>query len=259
MKKIIDKKLKSLCKKEEKFLENKKLKSQTFDNAVSNINSKIPKALYNTLHTAFYKSFKTVFEKGTKIIEKTYDKDKFEIEYIVRNRTLNKKMNRRTIKNIDKLASRSKLLNSVITTIEGGGFGILGIGIPDIPIFIGLILKGIYEISMSYGYSYESTKEKFYILNIINTAISTENKYKYNKILDETAYKISNNIPLDIDIDSEIKKTAYILADSMLTAKFIQGIPVVGAVGSITNLSVYSKISSFACIKYKKRFLMSKL
>ena len=37
--------------------------------------------------------------------------------------------------------------------------GVLGIGLPDIPVFTGMILKNIYETALQYGYSYESREE----------------------------------------------------------------------------------------------------
>ena len=56
-------------------------------------------------------------------------------------------------------------------------------------------------------------------------------------------------------MDKEIIRTSKILSDSMLTSKFVQGIPIVGAVGSIVNYRIINKISKYASIKYKKRYL----
>ena len=50
--------------------------------------------------------------------------------------------------------------------------GVLGIGLPDIPVFTGMILKNIYETALHYGYSYESREEKYFILLLIQGAIS---------------------------------------------------------------------------------------
>lgn len=41
----------------------------------------------------------------------------------------------------------------------------------------------------------------------------------------------------------------------MLTSKFVQGIPIVGAVGSIANYKTINKTSKYGTIKYKKRYL----
>lgn len=49
------------------------------------------------------------------------------------------------------------------------------------------------------------------------------------------------------------------MANSLLLEKFIQGIPVIGAVGGAVNNSIYKKISNFSMIKYKKRYIKDKL
>lgn len=41
----------------------------------------------------------------------------------------------------------------------------------------------------------------------------------------------------------------------MLTSKFIQGLPIVGVVGGITNFKTLHDISTIAKLKYKKRYL----
>ena len=43
----------------------------------------VPKKLSGTLNAAFYKAFAVVFEKGTGIIEKTYNKEKKETDFKV--------------------------------------------------------------------------------------------------------------------------------------------------------------------------------
>ena len=44
----------------------------------------------------------------------------------------------------------------------------------------------------------------------------------------------------------------------MLTAKFIQGIPIVGAIGGVVNYSIIKRIGEYASLKYKKRYLNRK-
>ena len=48
------------------------------------------------------------------------------------------------------------------------------------------------------------------------------------------------------------------MATSLLTAKFIQGLPVVGVMGGFTNFFAINSISKIAKIKYKKRYLNTK-
>jgi hypothetical protein len=133
---------------------------------------------------------------------------------------------------------------------------LLGMGLPDIPLFTALILKTIYEISLSYGYLYELEDERLYILSIVNAALTTgEEQKKYNFRVDAISHNIDNNFSMKYDMEKEIQRTSQILSDSMLASKFVQGIPLVAAVGSIANYRIINKISKYASIKYKKRYL----
>ena len=49
-----------------------------------------------------------------------------------------------------------------------------------------------------------------------------------------------------------MNRTAHILSEAMLTAKFIQGIPFIGVIGGVVNFNIIDKIGKFAAIKYKK-------
>ncbi|MDZ7542990.1 EcsC family protein, partial [Clostridium perfringens] len=56
-----------------------------------------------------------------------------------------------------------------------------------------------------------------------------------------------------------IKNASEVLSETLLMAKFIQGLPIVGIVGSVTNYQIINKISKYTRIKYKKRYLSKKL
>ncbi|MBD7912134.1 MULTISPECIES: EcsC family protein [Clostridium] len=258
MNKILNKQIKKLNKEEKKILDKKenKLIKEKINPLVEKVEAKIPKKLKSTLDVAFYNGFKIVLNKGTKYIEKMYDKEKIQLEHDINNYSMQKRINKKSIKLIDKKARKSNLLNSTISTLEGGTLGILGIGLPDIPLFIVMILKTIYEISLSYGFNYEREEEKVYILNLITVALlKGELKDEYNSKLDELAKKIDLDLNINYIMDDEIKKASDSLSQGMVTAKFIQGIPLVGAIGGVTNYVVINKISKFAALKYKKRYL----
>ncbi len=254
---LIKKHLTKLNKKEEKILNNKKgLIDEKLEPLVDKVESLVPEGLKEALNKAFYNAFKIVFEKGTKVIEKSYNKKKIQSNYNYNDFTFKRLKNRKTMKKIDKHAQRSNFINASISTIEGAGLGLLGMGLPDIPLFTAVILKTIYEIALSYGYLYELDVEKIYILNIINAALTNDDEQKkYNSRVDSISHNIDNHFIMDYNMDKEIIRTSKILSDSMLTSKFVQGIPIVGAVGSIANYRIINKISKYATIKYKKRYL----
>ncbi len=257
---IIKKHLANLEKKEKKILNKKQgVIEGNLKPIVEKVESKVPEAVKKSLDKAFYKSFQVVFEKGTRYIEKLYNKNKIQVDHIVHDYVINRSLNSRSIKNIDKHAQKSKLMNTSISVLEGAGLGFLGMGIPDIPLLTAVILKSIYEISLSYGFHYETEEERVYILNLIKASLTRgEIQKKYNHRVDVIGDKIDEHINFNFDLDREIVNAAKILSDSMLTSKFIQGIPVVGIVGSITNYNIINKISRYSSIKYKKRYLNGK-
>ncbi len=257
---IIKKHLSRLEKKEQKILNKKQgIIEEKLEPIVDKVESKVPEALKNSLDKAFYKAFQMVFEKGTRYIEKLYNKNKIQFNHNINDYKLDRNVNNKSIKKIDRHAQRSQLLNTSISAIEGAGLGLLGMGLPDIPLFTAVILKTIYEISLSYGFLYELEEEKVYVLNLINAALSSgDTQRKYNHRVDLLADKIDNHIQFNYDLKKEIVNTSKILSDSILTSKFVQGIPVVGVVGSIANYTTINKISRYSSIKYKKRYLNNK-
>lgn len=257
---IIKKHLNKLEKKEQKILNRKQnIIQEKLEPIVYKVESKVPETLKNSLDKAFYKSFQIVFEKGTKYIEKMYNKNKIQVNHNINDFKIDRNVNNRLIKRLDKHAKRSNLLNASISTLEGAGLGFLGMGLPDIPLFTSMILKTIYEISLSYGYLYEIDEEKVYVLNLINAALTSgETQRKYNHKVELLADKLDTHMQFKYDLNKEIINTSKILSDSMLTSKFIQGIPVVGVVGSIANYNIINKISKYSTIKYKKRYLNNK-
>lgn len=257
---IIKKHLKKLDKKEKKMLNSKQgVIEKKMEPIVNKVESKVPESLKITLDKAFNKAFKVIFQNGTKYIEKLFNKNKTQFVHNFNDYTLNVNSDKGSIKRIDKHAERSKFFNTSISTIEGAGFGFLGMGLPDIPVFTAMILKTIYEISLSYGFLYEIDEERVYVLNLINAALTKDEvQRKYNHRVDIIGEKIDNHIHFEYDLNREIANTSKILSNSMLTSKFVQGIPVVGVVGSVVNYKIINKISKYSSIKYKKRYLSNK-
>ena len=261
MKKLLSKQLLKIEKKEQKILNKKpnKLIKENLTPFKNKIEAKIPDKLKKTMDIAFYKGFQVVFEKGTKYIEKTYNKEEINIQHDVNNYYIDRNTSKKSIRTMDIKPNKSRIVNKSIATIEGAGLGLLGLGLPDIPLLISVILKTIYEISLSYGFNYESNNEKIYILNLISAAVTTEEvQGRYNTKVDELSGNIDFNGIVNENLDDEMKETSHNLFEVMVTSKFIQGIPIIGVVGSITNYNVVNKIGKYASLKYKKRYLNTK-
>lgn len=220
------------------------------------LESKIPAKLEETLEKAFIAGFKTVFKHGTGIIEKSYDKVEKQGTFNLNDYAVKTQTNKKNIKRLDQEAQKSMRMNQVVSTVEGGVLGALGIGLPDIPLFIGMMLKNIYEVSLAYGFDYNTKKEQIYILYLICASVTKEEtKANYSKLLNEVVSE-KTQIPIeDYRLDVIIKETAHQLADAMLIAKFVQGLPLVGVLGGAYNFTIMKDINKLAQVKYKQRYL----
>ncbi len=257
MDKIIDKNLRKVLKQEEKLMQQT---GGTFMKPLTDkVEDKIPQELNNKLQQAFYMGFKTIFEKGNGIIEKTYDRDQLILEHEVYDASFEKLNKKKSLKNMNKLASKGNLKNIGISAVEGTGLGLLGVGLPDIPVFIGVVLKSVYEISLSYGYDYRKEQEQFFILKLIEAALAAdEKKAECNAEVDKLIGFFIDETPLGYDIDLQMRNTADSFAADMVCIKFIQGLPLVGAIGGPANVLYCKKISDYAKVKYQKRYLLEK-
>ena len=220
------------------------------------LEEKIPKRIKSALESSFSKAFGIVFENGVGIIEKGYNKNNIAADYDVQNYAIEKKGSRREIRRLKRSAMKSELVNVSITAVEGIGLGVLGIGLPDVVIFVGMILKGIYEVSLRYGYDYNVPQEKRFILSMMKAALS--NGEEWCRFNDEVDRMLCCGIS-EGDLKIEIDETSRVFATDLLLMKFIQGIPVVGAFGGFFNPVYYNKIMKYVRIKYHKRYLLDKV
>lgn len=260
MDKIIERQLKRLDKKEERVL--RKGNKSILGRAIENVDDKIPPGLKDKLKAAFYQGFKLVFSKGTGLIEKTYDKEKMKSDYEIMDFIFQKNQKKRALKSLKKQSLVKQSANVGLTALEGTVLGVFGIGLPDIPIFIGVLLKGIYETALGYGFSYDTQEERFYILLMIEAALSGPfEKEALNERVDfaaERAGRMESSALEDIDLEEQMKRTSGALAADMLCVKFIQGLPIVGAAGGAANVVYYNKIMDYVKLKYQKRYLLLK-
>lgn len=216
----------------------------------------VPQKLETTLNTAFFKAFELIFDKGTPVIEKTYQKQKKEQNYKINEYAADVRNTHWSLRAFGREAGASKNLNMALSTIEGVGMGVLGMGIPDIPVFLGVLLKSIYEIALSYGFSYDTEEEQIFILKLIEAALSHEEELAGRNM--ELNMWIQGGRTFDISRSEQERRTADVLSRELLYLKFVQGIPVLGVVGGVSDMVYQKKISDYAALKYKRRFLEKK-
>ena len=219
---------------EQRFLQKRSEKRESILN--QKLEEKIPPKLQKTLDTAFAKAFALIFEKGTGVIEKTYQRTKLEQDYQVRQYMADVKQNSKSLRSFSKKARDTGTKNLLLSGVSGIGMGVLGIGLPDIPVFTG------------------SREEKYFILLLIRGAVS------YGDTLCEIDGKVNEFIrngilPEEYQDKEQIEQTAGALSKELLYMKFLQGIPVVGAVGGAYDAVYMKRITEYAELKYRHRYL----
>lgn len=219
------------------------------------LEDKIPEKVYSGLETTFSKGFSLVFSHGTGLIEKTYNKETLKNDHSIRDYAVQVKGGRRELKALNKCAKRSGGLNMLLTTAEGMALGVLGVGMPDILLFLGTLLKGIYETAIHYGFGYESPEEQYLILKMMSAALKSGQDWaKENAEVDSLLAQADIAVTEDI-LKGQIRETASVFAMDMLLLKFIQGLPIVGILGGASNPVYYHRIMKYVQTKYRKRYL----
>ncbi|MCD7824116.1 MAG: EcsC family protein [Oscillospiraceae bacterium] len=253
--KAIDKELNTLRKREE-ALEKRKLESKPV-RLRSQLESKVPDKVYKSLKLAFGKAFGLIFDKGSIVIEKTYNQEGKSDDYLVREYAFRTKANRKALKELLGSAGSDNLKSVAFTTAEGVLLGAFGVGIPDIVVFVGVLLRGVYETALNYGFDYQSDEERYFILKLMEVSmLKGEEWSKGNKEIDEMISDKVSTPRTPADIKLEIEKASDAIAIDMLLLKFIQGFPVVGIIGGSMNPVYYNKVMRYAELKYRKRRLL---
>lgn len=223
------------------------------------LEQKIPEKVYTGLETAFCTGFSLVFRYGRKLIELTYKKADLKQEHLLRDQAVQMEASHRDFKQMQKNVRKAELKNLAATTAEGMALGALGVGMPDVVLFLATLLKGVYETALHYGFEYETPAEQYLILRMMSASLKNGRDWLredavVDRLLGEDAIAVSQEV-----LHEQIQKTAAAFAMDMLVLKFIQGIPVVGLLGGAANPVYYRKVMEYVQRKYRKRYLMNQL
>lgn len=223
----------------------------------ASVQNKIPDGLRDKLELAFRKGFQLVFEKGSGLIDKTYNAESLQREYEENEQALSERV---TGGRLRRLRARSRAAvrgGTGIALAEGAALGVLGVGLPDIPLFLAGMLRGLYRIAQSFGFGCKNDGERCYLLLLIAASLSKgEERGRLAALADDTAQALDRGGVCPAALDECIDTAAARLADEMLAAKFVQGLPVVGIAGGLQNVPVYRRITSYAARAYEKRSLL---
>lgn len=226
------------------------------DSWKSELEKRIPPKARAGLEAAFRKGFEIVFSQGRGVIEKSYRKEELTTEHAIRDYAVRLRGGRRELRQLRRSAAHANLRNLAVTAVEGIGLGALGIGMPDVVLFLGMLLKGIYETALSYGFEYGSRQEQLLILKLMQTALSrgeewTRNNEAVDCLLSEAPAEVT-----DEEFQRQLNDTASVFALDLLLLKFLQGLPVVGILGGAADPVYYDKVMKYVQLKYRKRYLL---
>lgn len=222
------------------------------------LETKVPERLQDTLDAAFAKAFGLVFEKGTDVIEKTYRKGEKEKEFQINQYAAGTRENKQSVRQFSKEAKNTGRKHVALSGVSGIGLGALGIGIPDIPVFTAMMLRNIYEMALAYGFSYDTKEERYFILLLIQGAVSYgEELIDINKKMN--AFMEKPSLPSGYSQEVMVEETARHLSRELLYMKFLQGIPVAGAIGGAYDVIYMKNVTDYGKLKYGQRFYKNEL
>ena len=205
------------------------------------LNKYLPDKLEQTLDSAFREAFRMIFSKGTGVIGKTF--------------------NERKLRNSGGSSAESQkrwAADMLLTGVEGTGLGLIGVGLPDIPVFTAMLLRTVYQTASIYKFEYATKTEQVFILQLIEAALTRGRKAEeLSGDLDELMRKIDEEgFEYYGSINQQIERASKALSDETLYLKFVQTLPVVGIAGGLSNPIYLNKVKSYAEVKYRKRWLL---
>ena len=229
----------------------KKAVSKTTESVKAKIEDKIPEKL-----EAFTAAFKMVFQEGKVLIKKTYNEETLKSEYADKRVGVQTKGDRSLIKKLRRPAEKRYFKSLGVAATEGVGLGLLGIGLPDIPILIGNMIRTCTVSAHSHGLDTDRKDEQVYMLMMIRlAAMPVEERVAVNRQLDALGDAIDSGKEIFLDLEAEMQETSERLSMTLLFSRFVMGLPVVGVAGGLYNPVIVSQLHQLAEVKYEARLL----
>lgn len=252
---IFEKELLLVRRDEQRFLR----KKSPFAGLDEKLHEKVPPELEKTLEKAFRIGVRYFMEDGAAVIDKALPVEELLAEYREREENLLRRRSYDALRELDKAAARSRGGNLAVTAIEGTGLGLLGVGLPDIPVFLGVLLKTAREAALRYGFDSRTHWEESYFLKVICAGIvgGEEGKTLFaeaDRLAASLDFRSSEAIAEDLD--EMIGRTADALSATLLVAKFVQGTAVIGAFGGAFNMMLLGRVEKVCSMQYRKRRLL---
>ncbi|MCB6610532.1 EcsC family protein [[Clostridium] symbiosum] len=226
----------------------------------------VPDGLREKLEDAFYKAFCVILENGTGVIEKTFPKEKLEAEFKTREYAGRLYPVRKNLAAGRKLAARQAAAGVAGACAEGAVLGLLGIGLPDIPLFLAALLRGLYTQALHFGVDYRNPEEQELLLELLALSLYSGEDFKerdaaMNRKLYRMARRPHGDAPPEeapAGVDAAALDASRALSGELLYMKFLQGVPIAGVIGGLYDGIYMKKVTGYAAIKLERRYLLGK-
>ena len=162
--------------------------------------------------------------------------------------------NRRNLQAPKKWADRAIRRQTAAAGAESVAMGLMGWGLPDLPVFTALLLRNLGTLAQRYGFPTGGRRERWFRLKLIETALSrgeaaSAGDRALNRMIEREALETAE------PERRWVEASASALADELLCLKFLQGVPVAGALGAVGSTAVLNRILEYAELKYRRRML----
>ena len=237
---------------EKDYLKKRAKRKTTLLNSLAE--DRVPKGIQSKLNEAFCKAFQVIFDRGMPAVERTINRRGIENRWEENIHHAQILRDTSSIRNITREATKDSMRGMLLSGASGVGLGVLGIGLPDVPVFAGMIMRDVCTRALNYGYHYDSDEEKYFILLLIRGA------FVFGRELEDLNEKANRflktgQIPVNTSLENEVKLTSQAISAEILTSKFLQSLPVVGMVGGAYDMLYMSWIAEYTDLKYRKRML----
>jgi len=162
---------------------------------------------------------------------------------------------------MDKVAAELKNSRTKIATVQGASTGIGGIFTLaiDIPVLLGLSLKVLQEIALTYGYDPKDKAERIFIVKCLQ--FTSSDIVGKKAILEElAAYHEGNRNSQMISQLQGWREVVMTYRDNFGWKKLFQIIPIAGAIfGAFLNRSSISDMAETGMMLYRKRRILERI